>query len=60
MHEQQPRIEDRPTRGDIVAATIAGTVCIGLLVLALTFTGLKDRTSVSSLPMESSSTLLAP
>jgi hypothetical protein len=61
MHQQEPGIEDRTTRGDVVGAIVASIVCIALVALAVTFIDTKDRPSaLSSLPMDAPSSLLAP
>ena len=46
MNEQEPRIEDRATWGDVVGAIIAGAICLGTIALSLTFIDMSDRPSV--------------
>ena len=46
MDAQEPRIEDRVTRGDFVGAIIAGAICLAAVVLGVTFiTNQRDRPS---------------
>jgi hypothetical protein len=52
MDTQQPRIEDRVTRGDLVGAVIAGVICAAAVALAVTFASIGARPSeVTSVPM---------
>jgi hypothetical protein len=45
MNAQEPRFEDRATRGDVVGAIIASAICLGAVVLSLTFIDMRDRPS---------------
>ena len=45
MNAQEPRIEDRATRADVVGAIIAGAICIGAIALAVTYLDMRDRPS---------------
>jgi hypothetical protein len=46
MDAQEPRIEDRVTRGDFVGAIIAGAICLAAVALGVTFiTNQRDRPS---------------
>jgi len=53
MYAQEPRIEDRVTRGDFVGAIIAGAICLAAVALGVTFiTNQRDRPSaVTSVPI---------
>jgi hypothetical protein len=52
MDAQEPRIEDRATRGDVVGAIIAAGICLAAVVLAVTFFDMRNRPSaVTSVPM---------
>jgi len=56
MNEQNPRIEDRASWGDMVGATIAGAICLGAVVLSLTLTDMSKRSSgLTSVPMDARS-----
>ena len=45
MDAQEPRIEDRVTRGDCVGAIIAGAICLAAVALGVTF---MDRPSAAT------------
>jgi hypothetical protein len=61
MYEQEPRIEDRATRGDVVAAMIAALIGIALVALAVTFLDMREQPSaLSALPLAGDRSRLAP
>jgi hypothetical protein len=61
MDAHEPRVEDRVTRGDVVGAIIAGTICLAAVVLAVTFFDMRNRPSaVTSVPMGAPASPLTP